>query len=333
LEYLLKLQYPSGAPQVDDAENWDIGGTGTVPAIVGASKNIDTIGISNDESQANALVGTNNAVWPIPSIKNVPFLLSPSSTAQYAVKACLIKAGFNVVSAEYEGYSSQEDILDKLATNDNNNDNGEKESKFAGLWAPNTYRLLENTATNSSILCTGKDADVFIPGAMIVTEAFAAAQPKTVAAVLAGWLRGIEFINSSITTTNAVMDHMDNFYASFGVQISQEAMQQEVAERPLYGLEEQIDIMTHKAPWWLRKVAIFLDDTGQLVKTGGIPNSADYITPKYMQMVMDDETLQAFAKGEEQVDMSTFSLSSSAAYSLTVGALVATASSILMLAL
>ena len=51
--------FPAGAPQVAAAaaKSWDVGGTGSVPAVLGAARfSIMTIGITNDESAGNAVV-------------------------------------------------------------------------------------------------------------------------------------------------------------------------------------------------------------------------------------------------------------------------------------
>ena len=40
------------------SKSWDVGGTGSVPAVLGAARyNLLTIGITNDESVGNALHG------------------------------------------------------------------------------------------------------------------------------------------------------------------------------------------------------------------------------------------------------------------------------------
>ena len=51
--------FPAGAPQVAaaQAKSWDVGGTGSVPAVLGAARfGLLTIGITNDESKANVLM-------------------------------------------------------------------------------------------------------------------------------------------------------------------------------------------------------------------------------------------------------------------------------------
>ncbi len=51
--------FPAGVPQIaaSASKSWDVGGTGSVPAVLGAVRfNLLTIGITNDESQGNALL-------------------------------------------------------------------------------------------------------------------------------------------------------------------------------------------------------------------------------------------------------------------------------------
>src|SRR5215210_9569338 len=51
--------FPAGAPQVAaaQAKSWDVGGTGSVPATLGAARSgLITVGITNDESKANVLM-------------------------------------------------------------------------------------------------------------------------------------------------------------------------------------------------------------------------------------------------------------------------------------
>jgi len=53
--------FPAGVPQIaaSASKSWDVGGTGSVPATLGAVRyNLLTIGITNDESYGNALLAT-----------------------------------------------------------------------------------------------------------------------------------------------------------------------------------------------------------------------------------------------------------------------------------
>ena len=53
--------FPAGVPQIaaSASKSWDVGGTGSVPAVLGAARyNLLTIGITNDESVGNALLAS-----------------------------------------------------------------------------------------------------------------------------------------------------------------------------------------------------------------------------------------------------------------------------------
>src|SRR5499426_139974 len=72
--------FPAGAPQVAaaQAKSWDVGGMGSVPAVLGAARfGIHTIGITNDESKANVLMARGDkydaAKKDPPSLKDKKF--------------------------------------------------------------------------------------------------------------------------------------------------------------------------------------------------------------------------------------------------------------------
>ena len=92
--------FPAGAPQVAAAQagSWDVGGTGSVPAVLGAARSgLLTIGITNDESKANVLMvrGDKYADFSAnpQSLKGKGILLTTNSTGDYAVRSCLRKYG------------------------------------------------------------------------------------------------------------------------------------------------------------------------------------------------------------------------------------------------
>ena len=92
--------FPAGVPQIaaSASKSWDVGGTGSVPAVLGAVRfNILTIGITNDESQGNVLMvrGDKAAQYMAnpTSMKGQTILLTANSTGDYAVQSCLAKYG------------------------------------------------------------------------------------------------------------------------------------------------------------------------------------------------------------------------------------------------
>jgi ABC-type nitrate/sulfonate/bicarbonate transport system substrate-binding protein len=93
--------FPAGVPQIaaSAAKSWDVGGTGSVPAVLGHVRfGIKTIGITNDESQGNGLVGNAAAAAefarnPAEALRGKTITLTQNSTADFAVQSCLKKFG------------------------------------------------------------------------------------------------------------------------------------------------------------------------------------------------------------------------------------------------
>ena len=88
--------FPAGAPQIaaSAAKSWDVGGTGSVPAILGAVRfDIVTIGITNDEAKANAMLVRGDKFAAIKadpkSLKGQRLLLTTNSTVDYVARRCL----------------------------------------------------------------------------------------------------------------------------------------------------------------------------------------------------------------------------------------------------
>src|SRR5437868_13735738 len=88
--------FPARVPQIaaSAAKSWDVGGAGSVPAVLGAARyNLLTIGITNDESFGNALLATAQTADGFlknpASIKGQTVVLTANSTGDYAVQSCL----------------------------------------------------------------------------------------------------------------------------------------------------------------------------------------------------------------------------------------------------
>ena len=172
--------FPAGAPQVAaaQAKAWDVGGTGSVPAVLGAARfGLVTIGITNDESKANVLMVRGDkfdAVKKDPAIiKGQKILLTTNSTGDYSVQACLKKWGIAKADVQLVNLG-QAQIISAVSSN-----NGD----FAGVWAPNNYTLAEKAG--AKLLCSGYDAGAIVPGALIARPDFAKENPDAVAKYLA----------------------------------------------------------------------------------------------------------------------------------------------------
>lgn len=281
--------FPAGAPQIAAApsKSWDVGGTGSVPAVLGSVRfSILTIGITNDESKANAMMVRGDkfdAIKANPqSLKGQRLLLTTNSTVDYAARKCLVKMGLAANDMQFVNLG-QAQIITAMTSN-----NGD----IAGVWAPNTYTLEDNA--NAKYLCSGADAGAVVPGALIVRGDFAKERPDDVAKFLAVYLRGWSWAKANPAEARALA--LD-FYKQGGLEVSPRAMDQEFALRPTFGLEEQLQLMNRTAgpstvDGWLGEIGKFITDVGTIPSN---PDVKSYVTDDFMKRVAADAKLRAFA--------------------------------------
>jgi NitT/TauT family transport system substrate-binding protein len=281
--------FPAGAPQIAAApsKSWDVGGTGSVPAVLGAVRfNILTIGITNDESKTNAMMVIGDkfdAIKANPStLKGQKLLLTTNSTVDYASRKCLVKMGLAANDMQFVNLG-QAQIITALTSN-----NGD----IAGVWAPNTYTLEDRA--KAKYLCSGADAGAIVPGALIVRGDFAKERPDDVAKFLAVYLRGWSWAKANPAEARTLA--LD-FYKQGGLEVSARAMDQEFALRPTFGLDEQLKIMARAAggstvDGWLNEIGKFITEVGTIPAN---PDPKSYISDEFMKKVAADAKLKAFA--------------------------------------
>lgn len=281
--------FPAGAPQVAaaQAKAWDVGGTGSVPAVLGAARfGLVTIGITNDESKANVLMvraDKFDAVKKDPSIiKGQKILLTTNSTGDYSVQACLKKWGIAKADVQLVNLG-QAQIISAVSSN-----NGD----FAGVWAPNNYTLAEKA--NTKLLCSGHDAGAIVPGALIARPDYAKENPGAVASYLAVYLRAWAWIGAHPKEARAMMK---KFYSQGGVEISDAGMEAEFADRPVFGLDAQVKIMDRSkgksdVDTWLGNIGEFMKSVGTIPE---VPDPKGFIDESFMKRVASDAKLKALA--------------------------------------
>ncbi len=281
--------FPAGAPQVAAAaaKSWDVGGTGSVPAVLGAVRfNILTIGITNDESKTNAMMVRGDKFEAIKanpaSLKGQRLLLTTNSTVDYAARKCLVKMGLAANDMQFVNLGQAQIIT---AVTSNNGD-------IAGVWAPNTYTLEDQA--NAKYLCSGSDANAIVPGALIVRADFAKERPDDVAKFLAVYLRGWSWAKANPAEARTLA--LD-FYKQGGLEVTARAMDQEFALRPTFGLDEQLKIMSRSAgastvDGWFGEIGKFITEVGTIPAN---PDVKNYLTDDYLKRVAADAKLKAFA--------------------------------------
>lgn len=281
--------FPAGVPQIaaSAAKSWDVGGTGSVPAVLGAARyNLMTIGLTNDESAGNALLASKakaDAFMKNPaSIKGQTIVLTANSTGDYAVQSCLAKWGLKKSDVTIKSMG-QAEIISAVSSNN---------ADLAGLWAPNIYTLEEKVG--AKVICSGKDAGAMVPGALIVRADYAKEQPQNVAKFLAIYLRTWKWMDAHKAEAIGMMK---KFYEQGGVTITEASMKKEFDTRPVHDLAGQIRIMNRAAgtsdvDGWMTKIGEFMKSTGAIAEP---PAAKTYITDEFMRMVDRDPKLKEFA--------------------------------------
>jgi len=281
--------FPAGVPQIAAvaSKSWDVGGTGSVPAVLGHVRfGIKTIGLTNDESAGNALlvrkeVADKFAKDPA-SMKGQTILLTANSTGDYAVQSCLKKYGLAKTDVTIKNMG-QAEIISAVSSNN---------ADLAGLWAPNIYTLEEKAG--AKVLCSGKEGGVVVPGALIARGEYADSNPENVAKFLAVYLRAWKWMSAN---KPAAIEMMKKFYAQGGVTISDASMKKEFDTRPTFDLAQQIARMDRSRgnsdmDAWFSQISIFMRGTGAIQS---VPVSSDFITDAYMKRVQADPKLREFA--------------------------------------
>jgi ABC-type nitrate/sulfonate/bicarbonate transport system substrate-binding protein len=281
--------FPAGVPQIaaSAAKSWDVGGTGSVPAVLGAARyNLLTIGITNDESVGNALLASgakaDGFVKNPGSIKGQTIVLTANSTGDYAVQACLQKWGLKKADVSIKSMG-QAEIISAMSSGN---------ADLGGLWAPNIYTLEEKAG--AKLICSGRDAGAIVPGAIIVRQEYAKEQPQNVARYLAIYLRAQKW---SLANRKEAVAMMKKFYEQGGVTISEAAMNKEFDTRPVFDLAAQLKIMNRaggasEVDKWLTGIGEFMKANGTFPEA---PVTKGFVTDEYLRMVDKDPKLKEFA--------------------------------------
>lgn len=283
------VAYPAGAQQIAGAasKSWDVGGTGSPPAVLGAQRyDIVTIGITNDESTANAVMARKDKIAairanPAKELKGQQILLSPNSTGEYATMACLQKWGLSRSDVTIVPLAPAQ--LVSAFTGGN--------GTLAGTWAPNLYTL--NDQMGAEVICSGKDAGAVVPGALIARRDFAKQNPELVAKFLAVYLRAV---NHQKNNKADFVASLKKFFDANGVMLKPQYLETET-QRPIYVLDEQLKLLDRsggksQADGWFDALAGYLKAVGTIQE---VPDAKAYITREYLEAVDKDAKLKAFA--------------------------------------
>lgn len=317
--------FPSGAPQVKAAveeKAWDIGIAGSVPNVIAGSQGILTIGINNDESATTEVIGkpglTRKDNWPptAEELRASIFAATPKSTGELLLRKCLEQNGLDFDDEHILLDLQQGPLMDKLSAD------GE-DPQYACLWAPNTYTYRKANPT-AEVMCSGRTLDFPIYGGLMVREEWADENPEIVAKVLAGYLRGVSFMQN-VEVLDEVLSVSDSWHKESGIDsLTKADLQEDLHLRPLFNLDQQLDHLsrnfaneyTSDADKHYLALEDFLFDQG-VIDNKFRPK--EYVKDDYMKLVSQDPALRAFsyygAEGSAALGATNFGASAPASAS------------------
>lgn len=255
------------------------------------------VGISMDQSATNQLVGNAKGVelWPPESMEGIPIVLSPNSTGDYVVQACLRSQGFNIEDVTFI-YEQQAGVIDAMTPVGNSS-----RADLGGLWAPNTYALLDSVE-GSKTLCSGASVYTTVTGGHMARREWAEANPDLVAKILAGWLRAVNFINMD-KNKQEVLDYMADFFEDHDIDIPRKSLELDLRLVGLFGLTQQLELMERRGNPPLSNYDIWTNEVGNFMLENGVvaklTDPTTYIDDAYMRKVSNDPILRAWALGQE----------------------------------
>jgi sulfonate transport system substrate-binding protein len=287
------IYLPDGPAQNEalGAKQWDVGAMGTVPCLMaGLRYGAYMVGVSNDESETNdiwvrpdsPLLETKGWNPDYPDIygtqedwKGKKILASTTSTGHYALSSTLKALGLkdNDVAIVHMEQSQAIPAFES------------GQGDIVQLWAPFSYMAEEKGWVKVS---SGARAGATIPGAIIVRKEFADEHPDLVVEWLDLYMRGVEYMENN---PDESLDWLYKYFNDFcGLQLKKELLTDEFKLRPLFNVEEQIELLENpeKVGKWMAGIAQFFVDQGVLTPeekeeyiTGG------YIEPKFMKMLYE----------------------------------------------
>jgi NitT/TauT family transport system substrate-binding protein len=273
------IAYPHGAPQIDAGAKgaWDVGGLGSAPAVLGAARfGLLTIGITNDESFANAVMvrGDAAATWlrrPARDLRGKTVLLTPSSTGEYVLRAYLGRLRLDPKAVKIV-HMEQRAIVHAFTA-------GKAGDVFV-LWAPYLYVALSR---GGKVLANGRSAGVTVPGALVAHPRFAREHPDLVARFLRVYVRSLEWQR---TNRARALDMLARFSAEAGVKIDKRWLEEGFKTRPVWGVAGQLGLLSRRdgpstADRWFSEIGEEFVEADALETN---PDPTRYITDEYMKM-------------------------------------------------
>ncbi|MEG2171976.1 MAG: ABC transporter substrate-binding protein [Desulfovibrionaceae bacterium] len=294
------MLFASGAPQIEAlaADQWDAGAMGAIPAMLASMRyGAYIVGVSNDESETNdlwvrpdsPLLKTKGANPQHPDLygtkddwKGKKVLATTVSTGHYALTQTLKVLGLKDSDVSIVHMEQGQAITGFNAG----------EGDIIQLWAPFSY-IGESKGWKK--VSSGKRAGAVVIGPIIVRKEFADKNPALVVEWLDIYMRGIEMMKNDPQKSAPIL--LSYFTDYCGMELTKDMGGLEFKLRPLYTVQEEIDILTKPdmLAKWMDGVAKFMLDQGRISKKeyDRYVKSHYGIEPKFMKMLIEKRAAAA----------------------------------------
>jgi ABC-type nitrate/sulfonate/bicarbonate transport system substrate-binding protein len=282
--------FPAGPQQIAAMQSWDLGGTGSPPAVLGAVRfGLLSIAIGTDESAVTSTMAraaeTEKIIKNPASLKGQQLLVTTNSTGEFSALACLKKFGLTRDDVQIVNLAPAQ-LISAYS-----NGNG----TLAASWAPFAYVLQDKA--DAVEICNGQQAGAYVTSSFVVRPDFAEKDPDTVAKTLAVYLRAVIWERKSRAETIA---YLKRFNEKHGVSLSDKFLEIDHDRRRTFTLSEQLTIFDRAAgaatvDKWHNDLAAYLVGTGTIT---AIPDPKRFLTDRFLRMIDSDPKLRAFANGE-----------------------------------
>lgn len=284
--------FASGAPQVaaGASGSWDVGGAGSIPSMLGAGRyKLQTIAIADEEAAILTIMATKDKadeyLQKPESLKGKQIPVPFNSTGHWAASVCLEKK-FKLKPGDWTFVNLSPPEINAAISS------GRYDVTEA--WAPNTYQL--DATIGSRAICNGREVGLPITSNVFAHPQFASEHPDIVAKFLALYLRAIAWERAHPKEAEQMLGE---FYTSQGVNIPAKYLAQELRDRPVFTLKEQLEIFKgtdqgkSKVVDWMNQVGEFMKSVGTFNR---VPDPKDYLTDKFLLMIERDPALKKFAE-------------------------------------
>ncbi len=291
------------------AKQWVVGGTGTVPILVGALRyNTYLLGIANDESWVNAITvrpdnpALNVKGWnpKYPDLKGSPetvrgktFLYTQSSSQHFGLSEYLKALGLT----EKDVVMQNMDPAQILAAFDAGI------GDFAGIWPMWLYIGLERG--NKMVYQPG-DVDAMLTLTLVGEKEFCDTHPDIVVKFLRVWLRGVNMIKKELHNPKLVAEYHRFWSEWAGQDIEMSQAKMDLEMHPVFDIDEQLAMFDNsngpsRVEQWQDKVLDFFASQGRFSpeEVQKIHESG-YITDKFLKMTA--ESIKAKPLGGYSLD-------------------------------